>query len=147
MVDEHLRQHVRRQMHGRPTNFNVESANPTPTPTETSSSTTMGPGPTDVSEASFLYPVEQVTVNNIDVVQVQYQSNWDNVNLTVFCEMSPGSDQFALAKINQSMDDLDIANETRQLILHDKSSPQEPTQSHRSRPECRYQNSQPIAIS
>lgn len=53
-------------------------------------------------QASFLYPTELLTFNNIDVVQVSYQSIWNNVNLQVFCAIDRDSSEFALAKINQS---------------------------------------------
>ncbi|KIX99656.1 uncharacterized protein Z520_04291 [Fonsecaea multimorphosa CBS 102226] len=51
--------------------------------------------------ATFLYPTELLTLNNIDVIQVSYQTVWKSVDLSIFCELSPGSDQFALANVNQ----------------------------------------------
>ncbi|OAP56510.1 hypothetical protein AYL99_09689 [Fonsecaea erecta] len=65
--------------------------------TATTPSTTTDMGP----QATFLYPTELLTLNNIDVIQVSYSTVWKNVVLSIFCEMSPGSDQFALANVNQ----------------------------------------------
>ncbi|EXJ53434.1 uncharacterized protein A1O5_13302 [Cladophialophora psammophila CBS 110553] len=54
-----------------------------------------------VPHATFLYPTEPLTLNNIDVIQVSYRTVWKSVDLSIFCEMSPGSHEFALANINQ----------------------------------------------
>jgi hypothetical protein len=54
-----------------------------------------------MSAASFIYPTSVLTVNNIDVVEVGYQSSWTNVNITVFCELARNSNEFALAKMNE----------------------------------------------
>lgn len=58
---------------------------------------------TDVPHAVFLYPSGVLTVNNIDVVKVSYESVWDSVNLTLFCQVNQQNPNlFTLAKITQS---------------------------------------------
>ncbi|KIW93717.1 uncharacterized protein Z519_05031 [Cladophialophora bantiana CBS 173.52] len=65
------------------------------TATATTTNTDMAP------HATFLYPTEPLTLNNIDVIQVSYRTDFKSVDLSIFCEMSPGSHEFALADINQ----------------------------------------------
>jgi hypothetical protein len=69
----------------------------------TSAATTSEPdAATDVPHALFVYPTVPLTLNNIDVVQVGYRTVWSSVNLTVFCEMGEDSNEFSLARMNQS---------------------------------------------
>ncbi|KIW24011.1 uncharacterized protein PV07_09750 [Cladophialophora immunda] len=116
MLQEGLFHHVRRaaQMHphpdftsnAEPVTASTSLASSTTESSTTSSSSaiaTTAPTPTTdmAPHAAFLYPTEVMTLNNIDVIQVSYQTVWNNVDLSIFCELSPGSDQFALANVNQ----------------------------------------------
>ncbi len=73
-----------------------------PTTTATIPASTASSTASEVPHAVFIYPTSLLTVNNIDIVQVGYRTVWDSVNLTVFCEMGEHSNEFSLAKINNS---------------------------------------------
>ncbi|KIW80754.1 hypothetical protein Z517_07370 [Fonsecaea pedrosoi CBS 271.37] len=87
----------------------VTSSSNLPSPTTDTSTTSASSAitgtvpataPDMAPHATFLYPTAPLTLNNIDVIQVSYQAVWKSVNLSIFCEMSPGSDQFAMANVN-----------------------------------------------
>lgn len=66
----------------------------------TASSTTAADS--DNPHAVFLYPTGQPTVNNIDTVQVSYDTTWQHANLTLYCE-TDDEGTWATAAINMSM--------------------------------------------
>jgi hypothetical protein len=70
-------------------------------PAMTTASPTTGTA-SDNPHATFLYPTGQPTVNNIDTVQVSYDTIWQHANLTLYCE-ADGEDTWAMAAINMSM--------------------------------------------
>ncbi|KIW47017.1 uncharacterized protein PV06_02631 [Exophiala oligosperma] len=49
--------------------------------------------------AIILYPTGQPTMNNIDTVQVTYDTIWENANLTLFCGVDEAENKWALANI------------------------------------------------
>lgn len=51
------------------------------------------------SNAVVLYPTGQPTINNIDAVEVTYDTIWENANLTLFCGIDEGENKWALANI------------------------------------------------
>ncbi|KIX03457.1 uncharacterized protein Z518_07009 [Rhinocladiella mackenziei CBS 650.93] len=68
------------------------------TTSSTSSSTTEAP--TDGPHATFLYPTGLATINNIDTVQVTYDTVWKNANLTLLCGINEESNEWAMATMN-----------------------------------------------
>lgn len=102
MLDVDLLQHARRAADMPPPPFFASYVMATATTTSSASATEVA---TDVPHAAFLYPAALLTVNNIDVVQVTYETVWKSVNLTVFCEINEEASEFALAKIGQSKHD------------------------------------------
>ncbi len=98
-------------------------------------------------QATFLYPTGVLTVNNIDVVQVTYETGWESVDLTVFCEIDREASEFALAKINKSKCDHDLQQGSTTLMRNSQFKPMVPTPSPRSSLKCRFPNYQRGATS
>ena len=106
-------------MHPHPYASSADTVISTPTPTPSSStvgtistasstvSSTAASTTTAVPHALFLYPTTLLTLNNIDVIQVGYRTIWNSVNLTVFCEMGPGSNEYSLANMSECMGCMD----------------------------------------
>ncbi|KEF52381.1 uncharacterized protein A1O9_11622 [Exophiala aquamarina CBS 119918] len=69
---------------------------------ETASATT--DAGSDDAHAVFLYPTGEPTVNNIDTVQVSYDTIWQHANLTLYCEVD-NEDTWAMATINMISSD------------------------------------------
>ncbi|KAI1610506.1 hypothetical protein EDD36DRAFT_327560 [Exophiala viscosa] len=53
----------------------------------------------DQPQAVLLYPTGQPTINNIDDVQVTYDTVWENANLTLFCGINENRNEWTVAKI------------------------------------------------
>lgn len=70
---------------------------------ETASATT--DSDSDNPHAIFLYPTGEPTVNNIDTVQVSYETIWQHANLTIYCE-TDNEDTWAMAAMNMSMQNM-----------------------------------------
>lgn len=77
---------------------------PSTTTNEDSSTATTAPSSSDADSDSphavFLYPTGVPTVNNIDTVEVSYDTIWEHANLTLYCETDGPSDTWAVANIN-----------------------------------------------
>jgi len=96
-----LLHHARHAADYRPNHMYPNAVMPSTAPSmETDSATTASPS--DAPHAVFLYPTGEPTVNNIDTVQVSYETIWEHANLTLFCE-SDNEDTWAMAAINMRM--------------------------------------------
>ncbi len=108
----HLLVHHARQAfnkHGRPAFVTMpeatsDAAAATSTIATASASSTVTATSTvgDSPHAEILYPTGQPTINSVDSVEVTYDSVWENVNLTVYCEINQDSDVWAIAELNGS---------------------------------------------
>ncbi len=71
--------------------------------TSTDSESTASPTSTvtdaDNPRAVVLYPTGQPTINNIDTVEVTYDTIWGNAKFTLFCAIDEGANEWALAEI------------------------------------------------
>jgi hypothetical protein len=54
------------------------------------------------AQATFLYPVNTPTVNNIDTIDVAYTTQWLAANLTIFCQTSSVNYAFYAVNSNPS---------------------------------------------
>ena len=94
--------------HTRPAFANTETStgtddSTTTMHTSTGSESTASPTSTvtdaDNPHAVVLYPTGQPTINNIDTVEVTYDTIWGNANLTLFCGIDAAANEWALAEI------------------------------------------------
>ena len=64
------------------------------------------------AQATFLYPVNTPTVNNIDTIDVAYTTQWLAANLTIYCQIS--SVNYAFYPVNSNPSETTLRGSARQ---------------------------------